>query len=100
LADFEEFQAGVALDGMVNALAQTLVKLTAPGIPDIYQGQELWQFTLVDPDNRQPVDYPRRQQLLRELTERMSHEDPAAVAKELLKDWKDGRVKLYVTRAA
>jgi (1->4)-alpha-D-glucan 1-alpha-D-glucosylmutase len=48
----------------VNSLAQTLIKLTVPGVPDIYQGTELWDFSLVDPDNRRPVDFELRQQLL------------------------------------
>src|SRR6185437_14489748 len=50
----------VARIGMFNSLSQALLKLTAPGVPDIYQGRELWDFRLVDPDNRRPVDYARR----------------------------------------
>lgn len=96
-ADFEAFQSGIALDGMINALSQTLVKLTAPGVPDIYQGQEIWQLTLVDPDNRQPVDYAHREQLFRTLSERISRTDPTSLAEELLSEWKDGQIKLYVT---
>ena len=57
LADFAPFQRRVAFFGQFNALAQTLLKLTSPGVPDIYQGTELWDFSLVDPDNRRPVDY-------------------------------------------
>ena len=53
--------------GLFNSLAQTLLKITAPGVPDTYQGTELWDFSLVDPDNRRPVDYARRQRMLREL---------------------------------
>ena len=52
---------------MFNSLAQTLLKITAPGVPDIYQGTELWDFSLVDPDNRRPVDYERRAGLLQDL---------------------------------
>jgi (1->4)-alpha-D-glucan 1-alpha-D-glucosylmutase len=62
----QRFVATIAEPARANSLAQTLIKLTAPGIPDIYQGAELWSFTLVDPDNRQPVDFPLRRQLLAE----------------------------------
>jgi (1->4)-alpha-D-glucan 1-alpha-D-glucosylmutase len=64
LADVESFVAPLVGPGRVNSLAQTLVKLTAPGVPDTYQGSELWDLSLVDPDNRRPVDYPLRQKLL------------------------------------
>ncbi|MCO6413175.1 MAG: malto-oligosyltrehalose synthase, partial [Thiogranum sp.] len=64
LADFLPFQRQVAYIGIYNSLAQTLLKLTAPGMPDIYQGCELFEFSLVDPDNRRPVDYAARQRLL------------------------------------
>src|SRR5207244_8608868 len=53
--------------GLLNGLSQTLLKLTAPGVPDIYQGNEIWEFSLVDPDNRRPVDYGRRRALLAEV---------------------------------
>src|SRR3989304_6338000 len=64
LADFATFHRPIARIGMLNSLAQTLVKITAPGVPDFYQGTELWDFSLVDPDNRRPVDFVRRQALL------------------------------------
>jgi (1->4)-alpha-D-glucan 1-alpha-D-glucosylmutase len=67
-----------------------LLKLTTPGVPDIYQGNELWDFSLVDPDNRRPVDYERRRRTLRELDSR----SPA----DLLKDWRSGAIKMKVTR--
>ena len=60
LPAFEPFQARVAELGIYNSLAQLLIKITAPGVPDFYQGTELWDLTLVDPDNRRPVDYARR----------------------------------------
>src|SRR3990172_1995490 len=60
LPDFTAFQAFVACLGMVNSLAQTLIKITAPGVPDFYQGTEVWDFALVDPDNRRPVDFAAR----------------------------------------
>jgi (1->4)-alpha-D-glucan 1-alpha-D-glucosylmutase len=81
---------------MVNALAQTLVKIASPGVPDVYQGQEIWDFSLVDPDNRRPVDYALRRRMLTELRERM-HGDRRALCRELVERWEDGRPKLYVT---
>jgi (1->4)-alpha-D-glucan 1-alpha-D-glucosylmutase len=97
LADFLALQPVVARMGMVNALAQTLVKLAAPGVPDVYQGQELWDFSLVDPDNRRPVDYALRERRLAELTGRLADGDPRELAAELVERWEDGRIKLYVT---
>ena len=67
VADLEAFVAPLVEPGRINSLAQTLVKLTAPGVPDLYQGTELWTLTLVDPDNRAPVDYTLRRRLLDEL---------------------------------
>ena len=66
-ASLERFVAEVREPGHVNGLAQTLLKLTAPGVPDIYQGTELWDLSLVDPDNRRPVDFAHRRALLAEL---------------------------------
>ncbi|NTU85200.1 MAG: malto-oligosyltrehalose synthase, partial [Chloroflexales bacterium] len=86
--------------GRFNSLAQTLIKLTAPGVPDIYQGCELWDLSLVDPDNRRSVDYSLRQRLLAELQERMGEGDLAGLAADLLQSAADGRVKLYVTYGA
>ncbi len=67
LADFERFVTPLILPGRISALSQTLLKFTAPGIPDTYQGEELWDLSLVDPDNRRPVDYQLRRRLLAEL---------------------------------
>src|SRR3712207_2763961 len=67
LADFAALQSRVAEAGVLNGLAQALLKLTVPGVPDVYQGNELWDFSLVDPDNRRPVDYALRAKLLRDL---------------------------------
>src|SRR6185436_15578946 len=64
LAAFEPFQARIAELGIYNSLAQLLIKITAPGVPDFYQGTELWDLSLVDPDNRRPVDYARRRDVL------------------------------------
>jgi (1->4)-alpha-D-glucan 1-alpha-D-glucosylmutase len=69
LDDFLPFQRRVSFFGALNSLSQTLLKLTAPGVPDIYQGSELWDFSLVDPDNRRPVDFEMRRRLLREIQE-------------------------------
>ncbi len=70
LDDLEEFVGSIAVPGFLNGLGQTLLKLTSPGVPDIYQGNEVWDFSLVDPDNRRPVDYVRRAALLEEIEAR------------------------------
>jgi (1->4)-alpha-D-glucan 1-alpha-D-glucosylmutase len=98
LADFADFQRTVSHFGMFNSLAQTLLKCTAPGVPDTYQGTELWDFNLVDPDNRRPVDYGRRGRYLEELHGR-TH-DLARLARELVEGKEDGRIKLFVTARA
>jgi (1->4)-alpha-D-glucan 1-alpha-D-glucosylmutase len=99
LADFRAFQAKISYYGFYNSLSQTLLKLTAPGVPDTYQGTELWDFSLVDPDNRRPVDFVRRRQLLGELQQRWAQagDDRRALCRELLRTWPDGRIKLFVT---
>jgi (1->4)-alpha-D-glucan 1-alpha-D-glucosylmutase len=97
LEDFVLFHARVAHFAMLSSLGQTLVKLTAPGVPDIYQGSELWDLSLVDPDNRRPVDWGQRRRLLDEvLTALTAAPDRAAVAHELVKSRADARVKLFV----
>ncbi|MBP5955049.1 malto-oligosyltrehalose synthase [Pseudomonas anatoliensis] len=73
----------IAAAGALNGLAQTLLRMTVPGVPDLYQGNEFWDFSLVDPDNRRPVDYAAREQAL----------DAQLPAGELLHDWRDGRIK-------
>jgi len=80
----------IARLGAINSLAQVALKLTAPGVPDIYQGNEIWDFSLVDPDNRRPVDYQRRRQMLDALE--------SASPEELLQHWPDGRIKLFLTQ--
>jgi (1->4)-alpha-D-glucan 1-alpha-D-glucosylmutase len=101
LEDFVAFQARIAHFGAFNSLAQTLVKITAPGVPDFYQGSELWDLNLVDPDNRRPVDWELRQSMLDELarTTKMVP-DRTAFAQELLKTKEDGRAKVYLIREA
>ena len=96
LSDFRTFQRQVARLGACNSLAQTVVRLTAPGVPDLYQGNELWRFDLMDPDNRRAVDFDRRRELLRELQELVSAPDAAAGIESLARDLTDDRVKLLV----
>ena len=84
--------------GLCNALAQTLIKIAAPGIPDFYQGTELWDFTLVDPDNRRPVDYSSRAQVLGQLREGGGNRKE--LCRQLLESRLDGRIKLYVIMTA
>jgi (1->4)-alpha-D-glucan 1-alpha-D-glucosylmutase len=97
LEDLVLFQARVTHFGALNSLGQTLVKLTAPGVPDFYQGSELWDLSLVDPDNRRPVDWAERTRLLDEVLAAVAAApDRAALAHELVKSWTDGRVKLFV----
>jgi (1->4)-alpha-D-glucan 1-alpha-D-glucosylmutase len=94
--DFVEFQRRVAQYGIYNSLAQLVVKIGAPGVPDFYQGTELWDFSLVDPDNRRPVDYERRRTLLGEL-EPAPDGDWKALARRLMESPRDDRLKLYTT---
>ena len=96
LEAFLPFQASLARIGMVNGLSQALLKLTSPGVPDIYQGCELWNLSLVDPDNRLPVDYDARRKLLDEIEGVVERGEVAG----LLERWTDGAVKLAVTRQA
>jgi (1->4)-alpha-D-glucan 1-alpha-D-glucosylmutase len=93
------FTAEVARVGWVNSLSQLAIKLTAPGVPDFYQGCEFWSLDLVDPDNRRPVDFERRRALLGELKAGFEGEPSRRLerARALLDDMADGRVKLYVT---
>jgi (1->4)-alpha-D-glucan 1-alpha-D-glucosylmutase len=91
LPAFEPFAACIAEAGAINALAQTVLKCTCPGVPDTYQGTETWDLSLVDPDNRRPVDYEWRRTQLDSLS------SPAAPA-DLVETWRDGRIKLFVLR--
>ncbi|MBI1901116.1 MAG: malto-oligosyltrehalose synthase [Planctomycetia bacterium] len=97
LADFRPLAWHVAQIGLWNSLSQTLLKLTCPGVPDVYQGGDLWDFRLVDPDNRGPVDFARRREYLDALRERSDREiDPDALVRELLDTRADGRIKLWL----
>ena len=91
------FCARIGPYGATNGLAKALLRLTSPGMPDTYQGSELWNQSLVDPDNRRDVDFGRRRAILDEID---ATQDRAALVKHLLATWEDGAVKLFVTRVA
>ncbi|HMC20483.1 MAG TPA: malto-oligosyltrehalose synthase [Thermoanaerobaculia bacterium] len=93
--DFVRFQKRIAFYGAVNALSQVVLKGTAPGVPDFYQGTELWDFSLVDPDNRRLVDYERRSAMLRNIKEAQSRGSLDFAS--LLRGWPSGRAKMFVT---
>lgn len=102
LDDLMGFVSLVAFFGAWSSLAQVVLKMVSPGVPDVYRGCELWDFSLVDPDNRRPVDWELRERYLGEMEERLAAagEDSAAVGAlvdELVGEWEDGRVKLWVT---
>ncbi|MGA7626727.1 MAG: malto-oligosyltrehalose synthase [Candidatus Acidiferrales bacterium] len=97
LAGFSQFQQKIAYFGMLNGLAQVLLKLTSPGVPDLYQGCELWDLRLVDPDNRGPVDFDLRNRLLEEIENTMEESTDGEFNKQLLHNWQDGRAKLFLT---
>ena len=99
LNDFKDFQAGISYYGALNSLSQVLVKIASPGVPDFYQGTELWDFSLVDPDNRRMVDFEERARTLRDL-KRKEAGNPEALIQELLRTWKNGELKLYITYKA
>jgi (1->4)-alpha-D-glucan 1-alpha-D-glucosylmutase len=90
LRSFRPKAARIAHLGMVNSVAQLALKICSPGVPDIYQGNESWDFSLVDPDNRRPVNFAA----LRELLQSVKNRSPG----DLLQNWRDGAVKLWVTQ--
>jgi (1->4)-alpha-D-glucan 1-alpha-D-glucosylmutase len=99
LRDFRPFQREIAYYGMVNSLAQVLLKIVSPGVADFYQGSELWDLRLVDPDNRVPVDFERRIALL----EQLAHDeaaDPASLIRNMVEHWHDGRIKMFLVKRA
>ncbi|MDQ3906760.1 MAG: malto-oligosyltrehalose synthase, partial [Acidobacteriota bacterium] len=100
LADFAEFQKMTARAGLFNSLSQTLLKVASPGVPDTYQGAEVWNFSLVDPDNRRPVDYDALRPMLASLRDARGSADPASLADSLMREPEDPRLKLYVTQRA
>lgn len=96
LRDFREFQERVAQFGMLNSLSQVLLKITCPGVPDFYQGTEMWDLSLVDPDNRRPVEYAVRIAALAEIGGRAREGSLADLAGELLRAKRNGKVKLFL----
>ena len=105
LPAFVPFAQALARAGAANSLSQLLIKTAAPGVPDFYQGTELWDLTLVDPDNRRPVDFDVRCRMAQELEPlvrdaRSGAPDAAARVAALLDRWTDGRIKLFTTLAA
>ena len=96
ISDFLRMHREVAFLGACNSCSQLLLKMTSPGVPDFYQGNELWNFRLTDPDNRQPVDFRARSSALENLRSQGA-EPPASCIAELLNDWPNGRLKFYLT---
>jgi malto-oligosyltrehalose synthase/4-alpha-glucanotransferase len=90
---FKAFHEKIVDFGIINSLVQVVLKFTCPGVPDIYQGADLWDLSFVDPDNRRPVDYIRREQLLKEIAEQ---EKSASFFKDLWKDRYEGKIKLWL----
>ena len=99
LKTFLPFFKKVAFYGIWNTLSQTLVKIAAPGVPDFYQGTELFDFHLVDPDNRRPVDFKKRKRFLAQILDKAAS-DPLRLIKELLAAPNDGRIKLFLIARA
>lgn len=96
LAEFRHQQRRIARWGHLNSLSQLLLKIASPGVPDIYRGTELWDFSLVDPDNRRPVDYEKRDRMLRDLDIQFRRR-PKSLFQQLNTRWHDGLIKLFVT---
>ncbi len=96
MESFKPFQQRIAFYGRLNALSQVLLKLTVPGVPDIYQGNELWRYSLVDPDNRRPVDFAQRAAMLDAIKAREDG-DLLALARDLMDDAPSAGIKLFLT---
>jgi len=96
-AEMQGLARECAVLGAISSLAQTTLKLTVPGVPDIYQGCEFWDLSLVDPDNRRAVDYALRSRTIDDMAERVERGESGTLSAELLRSWRDGRVKAYVT---
>lgn len=95
LKEFVPFQKKIAFYGIFNSLSQVLLKLTCVGVPDFYQGTDLWDLNLVDPDNRRPVDFQKRISFLREIKEKIQ-QDSLKLINELLLNKEDGKIKLFL----
>jgi (1->4)-alpha-D-glucan 1-alpha-D-glucosylmutase len=100
VASFDSLMTQLRLFGAVNSMAQVVLKTASPGVPDFYQGSELWDLSLVDPDNRRPVDYRLRADSLDALQALSNSEGPAAVVADLLGNLADGRAKLWTMHCA
>ncbi|MBW4574516.1 MAG: malto-oligosyltrehalose synthase [Aphanothece sp. CMT-3BRIN-NPC111] len=96
LKEFRPFQKKIAEYGIYNSLSQTLLKVVSPGVPDFYQGTELWDLSLVDPDNRRPVDFDLRTSLLKEIKDK-AQTDILGLMAELLATKEDARIKMFLT---
>jgi (1->4)-alpha-D-glucan 1-alpha-D-glucosylmutase len=96
LAELQSRASAIAWFGALNSLAMTVLKLTCPGVPDLYQGTELMDFSLVDPDNRRPVDYALRERLLSELERMRTSDDVANQVRKIASEPADGRIKLWL----
>jgi (1->4)-alpha-D-glucan 1-alpha-D-glucosylmutase len=94
LDDFLPFQKRIAFYGALNSLSQLVLKVTSPGLPDFYQGTEVWNLNLVDPDNRRAVDFQKNQDCLDEILNRKKQE-LALLLEDIQTNWMDGRIKLY-----
>jgi (1->4)-alpha-D-glucan 1-alpha-D-glucosylmutase len=99
LSDFAPFHERVAHFGRLASLSQTLLKIASPGVPDFYQGTELWDDSLVDPDNRRSVDFEQRRELLASLKQDLEADRPGLV-RQVTADMRDGRIKLLVIAEA
>jgi (1->4)-alpha-D-glucan 1-alpha-D-glucosylmutase len=101
LAQFLPFQKRLAELGMLNSLSQLTLKMASPGVPDFYQGSEVWDLNLVDPDNRRPVNFAAHRRMLMEISEKLGQNPPCCakltLAVELLKDWAGAGIKLFLT---
>lgn len=98
LEDARRFATEIAMPAAMNALGQTLLRSCAPGVPDTFQGSELWNQSLVDPDNRRPVDYDLRRRYLADIQSKLG--DRRSLIRELLETYPDGRMKLFVLHTA
>ncbi len=96
----KSFLPPVQFFGAVNSLSQLVLKIASPGVPDFYQGTELWDLSLVDPDNRRPVNYQERMEVLQALREQAEREGPARVCADVLLNVPDGRIKLWTIHRA
>ena len=95
LGELIRFQRRIARFGMINSLSQVLIKMTAPGTPDFYQGTELWDFSLVDPDNRRPVDFAQRRAMLAAIQTGFEN-DRESLIENMLSPMEDGRIKMFL----